>query len=409
MSQPQQPQQPQQYYHRYGQVVVGPCGSGKTTYCDGMQQYLQLLGRNAVVVNLDPANNHFQEDTKDAAGADAIETDPTTDPTSKGNGTNTASASKVNTALPYTPIYDVCVEAVNLKSVMQQMQLGPNGALIYCMEYIELHANEIIDTILTRSSSLPDTTINNNNIYYIFDLPGQIELYTHSTCIQTLLQKLTSRLQMKLVAVQLIDSLYCTDVTKFISAALLGTTTMIRLELPTINILSKVDMLASYGSLPLQLDYYTECCDLERLIPFLYETNISTDEAIDTTTIENEDEYDIADDVEYQRIIQKRHASKFAIRYEKLHRALAEIVEDYSLLSFVPLDITDAESVGRVVAKIDKCNGYVFTNEHKEQSIQQDLFQCAVQHGNNNMYESMSDIRERMTSPESIRELRLRK
>ena len=40
----------------YGQVVVGPPGAGKTTYCDGMQQYLRLVGRDALVVNLDPAN-----------------------------------------------------------------------------------------------------------------------------------------------------------------------------------------------------------------------------------------------------------------------------------------------------------------------------------------------------------------
>ena len=41
----------------YGQIVVGPPGSGKTTYCNGMQQYLRLVGRtDALVVNLDPAN-----------------------------------------------------------------------------------------------------------------------------------------------------------------------------------------------------------------------------------------------------------------------------------------------------------------------------------------------------------------
>ena len=39
----------------YGQVVVGPPGAGKTTYCAGMQQYLRLVGRpDTLVVNLDP-------------------------------------------------------------------------------------------------------------------------------------------------------------------------------------------------------------------------------------------------------------------------------------------------------------------------------------------------------------------
>jgi hypothetical protein len=30
----------------YGQVVIGPPGSGKTTYCNGMSQFLRLIGRS---------------------------------------------------------------------------------------------------------------------------------------------------------------------------------------------------------------------------------------------------------------------------------------------------------------------------------------------------------------------------
>ena len=41
----------------FGQWVVGPPGSGKTTYCNGLQQYLSLLGRKCAVINLDPAND----------------------------------------------------------------------------------------------------------------------------------------------------------------------------------------------------------------------------------------------------------------------------------------------------------------------------------------------------------------
>jgi len=70
----------------FGQLVIGPPGSGKTTYCNGMQQYLQLLGRKVAVVNLDPAND----------------------------------------ALPYDCNIDI-TDLVSLEAVMSTLHLGPNG------------------------------------------------------------------------------------------------------------------------------------------------------------------------------------------------------------------------------------------------------------------------------------------
>jgi hypothetical protein len=43
----------------FGQVVVGPPGSGKTVYCLGMKEFLEKTGRNVVIVNLDPANENL--------------------------------------------------------------------------------------------------------------------------------------------------------------------------------------------------------------------------------------------------------------------------------------------------------------------------------------------------------------
>lgn len=41
----------------FGQVVIGPPGSGKTTYCAAMAQFLETFGRSVAVINLDPAND----------------------------------------------------------------------------------------------------------------------------------------------------------------------------------------------------------------------------------------------------------------------------------------------------------------------------------------------------------------
>mmetsp|Transcript_13196 Transcript_13196/g.30442 ORF Transcript_13196/g.30442 Transcript_13196/m.30442 type:complete len:402 (-) Transcript_13196:3140-4345(-) len=384
----------------YGQVVAGPPGSGKTTYCTGMQEYLRLLGRNAWVINLDPANevpsktkkarnNHGGDKTEKATANDNAET--------KAENEND---------LPYDVVLDVCKSVVNLSSVMKQLGLGPNGGLLYCMEYLEVHCDEVIDMITEEIQDKGE------DAYLIFDLPGQIELYTHGTSVPRMLSKLVKTLDLRLVAVQLIDAHYCTEPANFLSAALLGTTIMLKLELPTVSVLSKVDLLVNYGPLPFSLNYFTDCNDLERLIPYLQQTgdfdsNDNEDDFAVSTQQQDFDEDNYADDPDYQRARKIKTSSPFFRKHTRLHKVMAEIVEEFGLISFLPLDISSAESVGRVLAKIDKCNGYIFT-KHANRSgstdigtlgsntSTEDIFQCAIQTDPSN-YEAVSDIQERLS------------
>ena len=42
----------------FGQLVIGPPGSGKSTYCKAMAAHLQNeIKRKVIIVNLDPAND----------------------------------------------------------------------------------------------------------------------------------------------------------------------------------------------------------------------------------------------------------------------------------------------------------------------------------------------------------------
>jgi hypothetical protein len=96
-----------------------------------------------------------------------------------------------------------------------------------------------------------------------------------------------------------------------------------------------------------------------------------------------------------------------------MHRLLCEVIDDYSLLSYMPLHIEDAESVGRVVSRIDKCNGYVFLpskrEEQKDQSssssAMHDMFQCAVQNDDVWKYESMANVHERYLGNTTFRDV----
>lgn len=350
----------------YGQVVVGPPGSGKTTFCDGMQQYTRLLGRDTWVINLDPANERIHKQGE----------------AQQRQQHRQESGEKEEQVLPYETLLDVCQEVVNLTSVMEQTGLGPNGGVVYCMEYIEEHADDIIKTIEKRAGE---------KAYLIFDLPGQIELFTHSTCVQSMLQRLVKALDLRLTAVQLIDAQYCSDASKFLSAALLGTTTMLRLELPTVNVLSKVDLLSNYGQLNFNLEYYTDCYDLERLVPFTDQSNL------DTETLQEEEEADLAEDMEYQHARKKRQASNLSRKFTQLYSGLAEVIGDFGLLHFIPLDVSNAASVGRVLAQIDKANGYIFTEQG---NVSTDMFQCAVQQDSN--YEVLEDVQERILAGRNV-------
>lgn len=44
---------------KYCQLVIGPAGSGKSTYCQTIQQHCENEGRTVHVANLDPAAEEF--------------------------------------------------------------------------------------------------------------------------------------------------------------------------------------------------------------------------------------------------------------------------------------------------------------------------------------------------------------
>ena len=108
----------------FGQLVIGPPGAGKTTYCNGMQHYFTLTGRACAVVNLDPAN--------------------------------------------HAPPYECAVsieELISLEEVQAELHLGPNGGMVYCMEYVAQN----LDWLRERVAPLVA-----QGKFLLFDLPGQV-------------------------------------------------------------------------------------------------------------------------------------------------------------------------------------------------------------------------------------------
>lgn len=260
---------------RYGQIIIGPPGSGKTTYCNGVHHFFEAIHRPSVaIVNLDPANENVSEHC-DINITDLIQVD----------------------------------------DVMSNLSLGPNGALVYCLQYLNSHFEWLQHKIAHHASS-----------YFIFDLPGQVELYTTDTSLLEIVEKLQKQFDFRLCTVHLVDAHYCTDKYKFISVVFLSLSAMIRLELPHLNILSKVDLIEQYGTLDFSLEFYTDVLDLSYLL-------MDENENEGTTTA-----------------LKQR-------RFKQLNHHMIEFIQDYNLVRFYPLDIQDGKMVQSVVNEIDSIIG----------------------------------------------------
>jgi len=133
-------------------------------------------------------------------------------------------------SLPYTCDIDVR-DYVDIVSIMQQYDLGPNGALIMANDLI---ASKIDDIQNEVNRVNPD--------YLIVDTPGQIELFAYRTSGPFLVENISSE---EKTSIFLFDGALITSPVNFVSIALLATSIRLRLNLPSINVLTKTDLIGT--------------------------------------------------------------------------------------------------------------------------------------------------------------------
>lgn len=259
---------------RFAQLVMGPAGSGKSTFCSTIVRHCENIGRTVHVVNLDPAAEYFD----------------------------------------YPVLVDTR-ELVQLEDVMEaeDMRMGPNGGLVFCMEYLIQN----MDWLEEKLGFTEDD-------YIIFDCPGQIELYTHIPVMRQFVETL-QKWDFRVCGVFLVDSKFMVNTSMFFSGVLAALSAMIQLELPHINVMAKMDLLSK-----------SQANDITRFL--------------DPAPIKLIDESEMWKNEKFQ----------------KLNSALAQIIEDYSMVQFIPLDSTDEDSVANVLLHIDHAIQYGEDLEVKE-------------------------------------------
>ncbi|XP_042509570.1 GPN-loop GTPase 3-like isoform X3 [Macadamia integrifolia] len=147
--------------------------------------------------------------------------------------------------------------------------------------------------------------------YLVFDCPGQIELFSHVPVLRNFVDHLR-RKNFNVCGVYLLDSQFMTDVTKFISGCMSSLSAMVQLELPHVSILSKMDLV---------------------------------------TNKKDNDDYLNPE----PRVLLPELNQQMAPQFEKLNKALIELVDEYSMVSFVPLDLRKESSIQYVLSQIDNC------------------------------------------------------
>lgn len=290
------------------QLVMGPAGSGKSTYCRTMQEHAaSLTGRNRrtiYVANLDPA--------ADTAYYDAA--------------------------------FDV-KDLISVEEVMEELGLGPNGALLYSMEFLL----ENLDWLHDELENFQEDE------YLLLDCPGQVELYTHCPVMRRLTERLSQwGYDGSVVSVFCVDAGFLTDTSKFLSGSLLSLTAMISLELPHVNILTKCDLMEpeevervlNYGSA-------TQLWDVDQDRHSLYDPDRHVDAFATSSSSNHTNNDNTVDFVARMRRLEACRRGR-----HRLTDAICQLLDDYSMVSFVPLNMLDEESVEHVLATVDHAIQY---------------------------------------------------
>ena len=167
---------------------VGIAGSGKTTLTSMFYNWLSANGVDVITVNLDP-------------GA---------------------------TTLEYAPDINIR-EWIRLEDVMDECNLGPNGAQIVSADMLSVHIGDVLHIVEEFECD-----------YILWDTPGQIELFVFRESSSFLLSHFDKN---SALLAYLFEPSLAKDPRGYISQMMLSASAQFRLNVPMLHILSKSDLL----------------------------------------------------------------------------------------------------------------------------------------------------------------------
>lgn len=77
---------------------------------------------------------------------------------------------------------------ISLEDIMDEFSLGPNGGMLYAMEYLEANFDWLEEQVQAITDAHP-----RGNAYIVIDTPGQVELWTNHGSLKRIIEKLTKQ------------------------------------------------------------------------------------------------------------------------------------------------------------------------------------------------------------------------
>ena len=172
--------------------------------------------------------------------------------------------------------------------------------------------------------------------YLLFDCPGQVELYSHVSCFRSLADYLSSH-DVRACAVYCLDVQFASSPSKYVAGCLAALAAMVCLEMPHVNVLTKVDLLPKEGKRALRRYLIPDATELSRDLEAASASAASFGAAAGGSSGVEGDSAAALSAAQSQS-----NNGAHARRTRALDEAVVRLLDDWALVSFVPLDRSGA-------------------------------------------------------------------
>ena len=170
-------------------IVLGMAGSGKTTFVERLEEEIANKEKESYIINLDPA---------------------------------------VMDTL-YEPNLDIR-DTVKYKEVMKSNNLGPNGAILTCLNLFSTNIDKVISVLETKKDL----------DFIVIDTPGQLEVFSWSASGKLISDSFS--ILYPSILIYIIDIPRCNNPNTFSSNMLYALSIMYKMKLPLLIAFNKADI-----------------------------------------------------------------------------------------------------------------------------------------------------------------------